>query len=356
MSAKRQDGVGGSRGRVPRVRDEGAGERIESRLNRGGASSAAGVDRERITGRTRLLGVIGHPVAHSLSPEIHNAFIRAAGIDAVYVALDVEPRELARAMAGLRALGFVGLSVTYPHKEAVIRWLDALDPVARALGAVNTIVRDRRGRTEGHNTDGAGLVRWLTQEVGMEIAGRRIVILGAGGAARSVVRALWDAGPVDLAVVNRSRRRLTGRSLAAWRRLGPRGGRRRGTRGGGAASAGGPATLRWGALDTERACVEEWIEGADLVIHATPWGLAGTDAGACPWPLWRLGAGAVVVDLNYRVDGPTPFLSMLGEGVAGHDGVGMLRHQAAVAFERWFGVRADMAAALGVVGPGRRSG
>ena len=137
-----------------------------------------------ISGSTRLAAVIGTPVRHSLSPAIHNAAFRAAGLDWVYVALPVEAGGVPDALAGMRALGIGGLNVTMPHKEAVHDAMDVLDPAAVSLRTVNTVVPLPDGRLAGYTTDGAGFVDALRIDEGIDVAGMRVVVLGAGGAAR----------------------------------------------------------------------------------------------------------------------------------------------------------------------------
>ncbi|QJA05321.1 shikimate dehydrogenase [Thermosulfurimonas marina] len=149
----------------------------------------------------RVLGVLGYPVAHSLSPAMHNAALRALGIPAVYGAFEVPPDLLPQAMVGVRALGIGGLSVTIPHKETVMLYLEEIDPVARKIGAVNTVV-NREGRLWGTNTDWIGVKRSL-EEAGLNLRGRRAAVVGAGGAARAVVFALREAG-AEVEVYNRT--------------------------------------------------------------------------------------------------------------------------------------------------------
>src|ERR687893_2404815 len=133
-----------------------------------------------LSGRTRLLGVIGHPIGHTLSPKMHNASFAASGLDYVYVPMDVRPENLPAAVAGLGALGFRGFNVTMPHKEAVLPLLDELDEEARASGAVNTVVVEER-RLRGANTDGRGFVEACGEsEVGFEES--KVLVIGAGGA------------------------------------------------------------------------------------------------------------------------------------------------------------------------------
>ena len=153
------------------------------------------------TGSTRVAAVIGQPIADSLSPILFNAAFEAAGMDWVYVAFDVAAGDTRRALDGVRAMGIAGVSVTMPHKDAACELVDELAPEAAALRAVNCIV-NRAGTLIGHNTDGDGFVAALAAE-GVGVAGQRCVVLGAGGAARSVIAALGRAG-AEITVVNRS--------------------------------------------------------------------------------------------------------------------------------------------------------
>ncbi|MEZ5141883.1 MAG: hypothetical protein R2726_05105 [Acidimicrobiales bacterium] len=155
------------------------------------------------TGATRLAAVIGHPIRHSLSPMLCNAAFRAAGLDWVFVAFDVLEGRAPAALDAARALGLGGLSVTMPHKQAVAGAVDRLTDEARALDAANCVVPE--GDTlVGHNTDGAGFLRSLAADAGIEPAGRRCAVLGAGGAARAIVAALGRAGAAEVVVVNRT--------------------------------------------------------------------------------------------------------------------------------------------------------
>ena len=160
-----------------------------------------------INGQTQLAGVIGWPVEHSLSPAMHNAALDALGLNWRYVAMPVQPGEVVAAVRGLAALGFRGCNVTVPHKLEVIAALDNVAPEAEALGAVKTLVfwRDDGGRLRitGHNTDVGGFIGDLRAN-GFEPEGRRIVVVGAGGAARGVVAGLLGAGAARIVVLNRA--------------------------------------------------------------------------------------------------------------------------------------------------------
>ncbi|MEW5959463.1 MAG: shikimate dehydrogenase, partial [Chloroflexota bacterium] len=158
-----------------------------------------------ITGKTSLVGLIGWPVGHSLSPIMHNAAFAELGCDFAYVPLPVRPEHVEQALRGLLALNFVGTNVTVPHKQAVMRYLDELSQAARLTGAVNTIhIRD--GKLWGYNTDAIGFLNSL-QEVGCDPKGMRVAVLGAGGAARAVVYALARAGAASIVVLNRTAER-----------------------------------------------------------------------------------------------------------------------------------------------------
>jgi shikimate dehydrogenase len=256
------------------------------------------------TAATHVAGVIGDPVRHSLSPVLHNAAFRALGLDWAYVAFEVAAGDAVAAVAGARALGLAGLSVTLPHKAAVLPALDRLSPTAQALGAVNAVYREGK-ELVGESTDGAGLVDALRRDTGFDPAGRTCLVLGAGGAARAVVLALAGAGATEVVVVNRTPERAARAALLA------------GTRG--------------------RVGGEDDVVGADLVVNATPLGMAGLAEGALAVDPARLGPDQVVVDLVYHPV-RTPLLAAARErGALTVTGLGPLLHQAARAFRLWTG-------------------
>ena len=267
------------------------------------------LDHLPISGSTRLAGVIGDPVRHSLSPVLHNAAFHALGIDWVYVAMPVAAGQTAAALGGMRALGIAGLSVTMPHKSAVAGHVEECSDDARLLGAVNTVVALPDGRLRGDSTDGPGFVDAL-REGGAEPAGARVLVLGAGGAGRAVVLALARAGAREVVVVNRD----VGRAAAA--------------------VALAPAIARRGSADEADAC--------SIIVNATPQGM-GSDV-SVPVDPRRLGAGQSVNDLVYH-PAVTPLLSVAasaGANVIG--GLGMLLHQAGRQITLWTGHEAPIAA------------
>ncbi len=169
-----------------------------------------------INGTTKLYGILGHPVGHSMSPAMHNAALQAMGINGVYVPMDVQPSDLIAAVTGLRVQGFIGISVTVPHKEAVMACIDEIDPVAERIGAVNTLLfRQRPGEEKvtvrGFNTDWLGSNLALAEKI--QLAGSRVLVLGAGGAAKGVCFGLVEAG-AEVLITNRTEDK--GRELADW--------------------------------------------------------------------------------------------------------------------------------------------
>ena len=267
--------------------------------------------RTGLSGQTRLAIVIGDPVRHSLSPAIHNAGFAALGMDWVFLACEVPEGRVPPALAGAVALGIEGLSVTMPHKAAVAAAVDRLSPTARLLGAVNCVARDGE-HLVGHSTDGSGFVDALGTEAGWSPSGARCVVFGAGGAGRAVVLALADAGAAEVAVVNRTPQHAEAAAALA------------GDRGRVAAAA-----------ETGR---------FDLVVNATPLGMTGQGGGALPLDPELLQPGQLLVDLVYEPAETALLAAAREQGVRAFNGVRMLVHQAARAFELWTGTEAPIEA------------
>lgn len=251
-----------------------------------------------IRGSTRLAGVIGWPVAHSRSPRMHNAAYAVLGMDWAYVAMPVEPGRIEAALRGVASLGFAGVNVTIPHKQAVAALCDELSSEARHAGSVNTVLVEVDGRLRGETTDGGGML----DAIGDLPAGDALV-LGAGGSARAAVAALAEAGA---AVTVAARRREAADALAA--ELGV---------------AAGPWPVR---------------EPAALVVNATPVGQAG-DAEELPLDVELIAGAQVVCDLAYRGDGAETGLvrSARAAGVRAVDGLDVLVGQGARAFQLFTG-------------------
>jgi len=270
----------------------------------------------QITARTRLVGLLGYPLEHSLSPRMHNTAFQAQELDIAYVPLAVPPEAVAEAMTGLRALGFLGANVTIPHKQAVVPYLDALSPQAAAVGAVNTIVREKAAdgtvRLRGDNTDVAGFLAPLTPHT-EALTGTDMLIFGAGGAARAVAYALLTTlAPARLTLA--ARRQEQAERLAA--DLAP--------------------------YDPEDALQALALEDAEvavymsrLLVNATPLGMhPHTDD--TPWPdASAFSSEQVAYDLVYNPE-TTHFLhDAAARGATTIGGLSMLIAQAADAYRQW---------------------
>lgn len=269
-----------------------------------------------ITGTTQLVGLIGWPVSHSRSPRMHNAAFAALGLDWAYVPLPAPPDRVPQAVRGLVALGFRGANVTVPHKQTVMAQLDVLTPAARAAGAVNTITVRADGTLCGDTTDGRGFLADLREQC---VTPRRALLLGSGGAARSVAYALAETG-VDVLVAARSVAKATDLCEALADQLPPRAGR--------ITAHGLPRNLR--------ACSTD----ADLVVNATSLGLHADDP--LPWdPNVPIRPNQVVYDLVYTHT--TPLMSLAArQGARAIGGLGMLVHQGALALTQWTGLEAPI--------------
>ena len=271
-----------------------------------------------LDGKTTLCGLFGYPVEHSFSPAMHNAAFKALGLNWAYLPFKVEPRYLSQAVDGVRALNLAGVNVTVPHKEAVIPYLDELSPGAKAAGAVNVIVNNE-GKLTGHNTDGAGFTRSIKEETGFTPQHRRVVILGAGGAAKAVVVQLAMEGAAKITLVNRTPSRAEQLAQTVTEM----------------GCAAGVAT--WDSPDLRAV-----VAGADLVVQATNMGMYPDIEQCPPVPPGSFRPGQVVCDLVYNPV-ETKFLQMaVGAGAVGVNGLGMLLYQGVLAFELWTGKTAPV--------------
>jgi shikimate dehydrogenase len=262
-----------------------------------------------LSGRSRIAGVMGWPVAHSRSPRLHGYWLRAYGIDGAYVPLPVRPENVAAALRALPVLGFAGVNVTVPHKESALSAVDRSDGTARRIGAVNTIVVAPDGTLDGRNSDAFGFAENLRAGVpGWSPKVGPAVILGAGGAARAVAVALLDDGVPEIRIVNRTAERAERLS----------------------GDIGGPLRVFGWA---ERASA---LDNAALLVNTTTLGMAGQPP--LELALDRLPTAAVVNDIVYSPL-ETPLLaSARARGNRVVDGLGMLLHQARPGFAAWFGV------------------
>jgi shikimate dehydrogenase len=268
-----------------------------------------------ITGKTRLAFVLGCPVEHSLSPAMHNAAFQRLGLDCTYGALEVTAERMGAAVEMVRSESVLGANVTVPHKEAVMKYLDKVEPEALWLHSVNTLFK-KNGKLCGTSTDGPGFLRSLGSHA-RRMKGANVLLVGAGGGARSVGGALAGAGARRVMVIDLSEKRvvdLTGMLKA----------RRKGLE----------------ALGITREDAEKSLGDFSFIIQATPVGLHKGDPS--PLDLGKARQGALAFDLIYNR--PTEFLQTARrKGLVTLDGLGMLLHQGALSFEYWTGKKAPIA-------------
>ncbi len=263
--------------------------------------------------RIPLAGVIGSPIAHSLSPRLHGHWLKTYGIAGYYIPMDVAGDDLETVLRALPRAGFVGCNVTIPHKEAVLALADVVTDRAALIGAANTLIFRKDGRIHADNTDGYGFIANLRQNApGWDPASGPAAVMGAGGAARAVIASLLEVGVPEIRLANRTRARAEA------------------------------LRQEFGA----RIVVHDWVQAGNMledavtVVNSSSLGMTGKPEFRVP--LDALSPKAVVTDLVY-----TPLRTRLLEeaaaiGCTTVDGLGMLLHQAAPAFERWFGIRPDV--------------
>ena len=256
---------------------------------------------------TDQLYVIGHPIAHSKSPQIHGHWINHFGLDAHYDVMDIKPELLERRLDELRSMGVKGFNVTIPHKQAIMPMLDRLDETAEKIGAVNTVIRDDEGHWVGYNTDAYGFIENLRQQdATWKPENGPVALYGAGGAAFAAVYALDLAGCKDIRIINRTSKRAD----ALREQLG--------------------VDVGFTPLDEQ----EKAIADAALVVNTTPCGMEGHPP--LPIPIHTMRDDALAYDIVYK---PliTPFLdSAQKRGIKTITGIGMLLYQAQAAFELWY--------------------
>jgi len=273
---------------------------------------------QAIDTHTQLCAVIGHPVGHSLSPKMHNAAFAAAGLNFVYLAFEVT--DLAACLAGMRALPtFRGISVTIPHKVAVMQHLDAIDPMAARVGSVNTVTNEG-GKLVGHTTDGIGTLRAF-EDAGVELDGQRVLFLGTGGAVRSVAFAFGErARPAEMTILGRTEANVA--QLTADLR----------------AAVGVP--IRGGNLETD---LEAAVKTHGIIVQGTPVGMYPHSVNDTLISRDWLHSEQAVFDMVYRPRRTRLIEEAESAGCATILGLEMLVNQAVVQFEMWTGVPAPRA-------------
>ena len=269
----------------------------------------------QVSGATRVTGVIGDPVTHSLSPALHNAAYAALGLDWVSVPFPVSAGKGSEAVAAMRTLGLAGLSVTTPHKDAVAQTADSVSDAVAALGAANCLVASADGRVRAENTDGDGFLGGLLEDADTTVREKTVVVLGAGGAARAISVACADAGAAGVLVVNRTVQRAE-------------------------VCAGLAGSVGVVAQQAD-------IPSADIVVNATTVGMAPDSAMPCDPAL--LHRGQIVVDIVYNPSETVWLVAARAAGIRSYNGLSMLVHQAGFAITHWTGQPAPIDAMRSVL-------
>ena len=273
----------------------------------------------QVKATTKIYGIFGHPVSHSLSPLMHNSAFAALGLDCVYTAFDVHPDDIGKAADAIRALGISGVNVTIPHKQAIIPHLDEVSPDAKHTGAVNT-VKNEGGRLTGYNTDVGGFMRDAREELGISPEGASILLLGAGGAARAVISAFGMNGAKRIAIANRTPGKAEKLAEEFGRFF--------------------PDTTIYPVDSGDAGAMTKELGLTDLLVNSTSGGMEG--ASGLEINIGALRDGAAVYDLVYK---PRETKLVKEAKALGHKavgGLGMLLYQGALSFEIWTGENAPV--------------
>lgn len=271
----------------------------------------------RVTGETKVIGIFGYPVRHSLSPLMQNAAIEALGLNYIYIPFEVKPEKLESAVNGIKALGISGVNVTVPHKETVIPFLDEIDEDAKLIGAVNTI-ENKNGKLIGHNTDARGYIRSLREDAGFEPKGKNILVIGAGGAARGIIAGLSMNDVSDVFIANRTIEKGTALAEEFKNKF---------------------IKINFVALPLSSLKDPKILSPADLVVNTTSLGLG---EGAPDVEFSLTPPNTLISDIVYK-PAVTPFLKMAQDaGRRTLGGLGMLIYQGAISLEIWTGQKAPV--------------
>lgn len=270
------------------------------------------IDGMKISGHTKAFAVLGHPIAHTLSPLMHNTAFCELGMDAVYLAFDVQPDDLGDVLRAMQKMGFGGANLTVPLKEVALRYVDRLDDSARSLGAINTVRFTADGLT-GFNTDGQGFLRAFVEAFGVSPAQKSVFIMGAGGAGRAVALTLAGEGVLSIALAEADRSRAEKVAVELETQY----------------------FIQDVSVATTPADVAAACRRADIVVQATPVGMKPADPSPLPSEAFR--QGQMAFDLVYMYP-ETAFMKAARQaGAQAANGLGMLLHQGACAFEIWTG-------------------
>ena len=268
-----------------------------------------------LSGKSRIYGILGDPVAHSLSPLMHNHAFHSYNMDAVYVPFHAVPGDLPAAVDGIRALNVAGVNVTIPHKETIFPLLDQIDPAAQLIGAVNTVI-NKNGILTGYNTDASGFISAIQQDLNFQPPGHEILILGAGGASRAAAVALATAGVKTVTIANRNQTRAEELVKALEDRF---------------------PDVQFFSTNYLGEVFFDSLSSADLIVNTTSVGLHGEDVNFLP--LENIKCSALIFDMIYSPTETPLIKSVRSLGLRCADGLSMLAAQGEDAFFLWTGVR-----------------
>ncbi|OEF99011.1 shikimate dehydrogenase [Vulcanibacillus modesticaldus] len=266
-----------------------------------------------INSETQLIALIGHPVIHSKSPQMHNVMFEKLGLNYRYIAFDVKKEQLEQAITGIKALNIRGLNVTIPHKVNVMRYLDEISSEAKEIGAVNTIV-NQNGILIGYNTDGEGYVRSLIEETGVKLAGKMVLLLGAGGAARAIGVTLSKHSLKEIVIVNRD----IEKAKELQRKLGK--------------------NIPSSVITTSQ--IKYFIDKIDIIINTTSVGMYPNTGESLIKQEW-ISSNHIISDIVYNPIVTQLILDGHQKGAKIHSGLGMFVYQGVIAFEKWTGITPD---------------
>lgn len=268
---------------------------------------------------TQIYGIFGHPVKHSLSPNMHNSAFESLGLDSVYVAFDIEPEDIGDATRAIRTMGIKGINITIPHKQTIIPFLDEVSPDAKLTGAVNT-VKNKGGKLTGFNTDVGGFLRAIKEDLGFSPEGKTLFLVGAGGAARAVMSACCMNGisAVYITDILGDKAEILARDFK-----------------------GNFKDIKIGPLSIDdKGLLAEKLGAVDILVNASPAGMGGEGKPDIPVP--SLNKNAVVYDLVYKPPDTNLLVEVRELGHRASGGLSMLLYQGAESFEIWIGETAPV--------------
>jgi len=271
----------------------------------------------KITGTTKIIGVFGYPVKHSLSPVFQNAAFEYLGLDYIYIPVEVSPENLGKAIEGIKALNFVGVNLTIPHKKAVIQYIDEIDEEARIIESVNTLV-NKDGWLKGYSTDGYGFIRSLKEEKGIDISGKNVFILGAGGSAYAITGASIKEGVSKIYICNRTGEKAELLKNTLSKRL---------------------QFQNILVVPFEERNDKKYWKDIDLIVNTTSVGMKEGESSLIDEK--NIVSVRLVYDLVYNRK--TELIQLAEKnGIPHMDGILMLIYQGAVSFELWTGMKAPI--------------